>query len=83
MSAPNMESRVLSRLAYWSWFVSAVGLLASILYGIGSPQLHFFSEMLLGWTLIGLLGIWARVATGYWRAMDAKLTEIESAVQRR
>lgn len=81
MTAANKEPLLFSRVTYGSMIVSAVGLLATVAYGMGDPMLRVFAEVLLGWILIALVAIWARLTAGWLHTMDAKVAQIESAAQ--
>jgi hypothetical protein len=81
MAATNKEPLLFSRVTYGSMILSAVGLLATVAYGMGDPMLRVFAEALLGWIMIALVAIWARLTAKWLRTMDAEIAQIESAAQ--
>jgi hypothetical protein len=81
MAATNKAPLLFSRVTYGSMIVSAVGLLATVAYGMGDPLLRVYAEVLLVWILIALVAIWSRLTAIWWRAMDTKLAQIESAAK--
>jgi hypothetical protein len=40
-----------------------------------------FAEVLLGWVMIAIAAIWARLTARWWGKMDAEIAHIESAAQ--
>jgi hypothetical protein len=82
MAATSKAPLLFSRVTYGSMIVSAVGLLATVAYGMGDPLLRVYAEVLLVWILIALVAIWSRLTAVWWRAMDTKLAQIESAAKR-
>jgi hypothetical protein len=83
MAGQNTVLRLFSRLAHGSLLVSAAGLLATLAFGIGRLPLRYLAEIILVWILLGLLGIWGRIAVGCFRALDATLKHIEITARRR
>ena len=81
MTGTDKEPLLFSRVTYGAMAVSAVGLLVTVAYGMGDPALRVFAEVLLGWIMVALVAIWARITARWWRAMDAKVSEIENAAQ--
>ena len=83
MATTNKEPLLFSRVTYGSMIFSAVGLLATIAYGMTDPALRVFAEGLLGWMMLALAAIWARLTASWWRAIDAKVEQINSAARKR
>ena len=83
MVSTNKEPLLFSRVTYGAMIVSAVGLLATVAYGMTEPALRVFAEGLLGWIMLALAAIWARLTASWWRAIDVKVAEIDSAARRR
>ena len=83
MGATDQEPLLFSRVTYGAMILSAVGLLTTVAYGMGDPALRVFAEVLLGWIMVALAAVWARITARWWRALDAKVTEIESTARQR
>ena len=81
MAATNKEPLLFARVTYGSIIVGAVGLLTTVAYGMANPALRAFAEVLLGWMMIAIVAIWARLTARWLSTMDAKITEIENAAQ--
>jgi len=81
MTTTDKEPLLFSRVTYGSMIVSAVGLLATVAYGMGDPMLRTFAEVLLGWMMIAIAAFWARFTAGSWTEMDTKIAQIKSSAQ--
>ena len=81
MAAENKEPLLFSRVTYGAMIVAAVGLLATVVYGMTDPMLRLYAEVLLGWMMIALVAIWARAAASWLRAIDSEVAQIASAAK--